>query len=208
MELSKYIGLQIKKLRESRRMDQQTFANKIGTSRVNVARYESGLRKANQDILFTIAEKFGVNIDYFFPEIKNAMSVDTNNFRDVPLVGFIACGTPILAEQNIDGYVPMYFSENYKNDVIFALRCKGNSMEPTLKSGDTAFIKRQSIVEDGEIAAVLVDDNEEATLKRIKHVDDQVLLIPDNTDGYAPIILNKNNPGRILGKLVEVRRKF
>lgn len=69
-------------------------------------------------------------------------------------------------------------------------------------------VKQQSTVDDGEIAAVLVDDNEEATLKRIKHVGNQVLLIPDNTDGYSPLILNKENPGRVLGKVIEVRRKF
>ena len=81
-------------------------------------------------------------------------------------------------------------------------------MEPTLKNGDIVLIKQQSVVEDGEIAAVLVDDNEEATLKRIKHVGDQILLMPDNTDGFAPIILSKENPGRILGKVFEVRRKM
>lgn len=58
------------------------------------------------------------------------------------------------------------------------------------------------------IAAVLVDDNEEATLKRIKHVGDQILLMPDNTNGFSPIILSKENPGRILGKVFEVRRKM
>ncbi|WEV71464.1 S24 family peptidase [Lactobacillus sp. ESL0785] len=80
-------------------------------------------------------------------------------------------------------------------------------MEPTLNSGDTVFIKQQPTVEDGEITAVLVDDNEEATLKRVKHMGKQILLMPDNTD-YSPILLNKENPGRILGKVIESRRRF
>ena len=208
MDLSKYVGSQIKKLRESRGLDQQSFADKIGTSRVNVARYETGTRKANQDILFKIAQSFNININYFFPLPKNTIAVDKNAFREVPLVGAIACGTPTLAEENIEGYVPMVFGNKYKDDIVFALKCKGNSMWPTLSDGDVVFVKQQSMVEDGEIAAVLVDDNEEATLKRIKHVNDEVLLMPDNTKEFNPIILNKENPGKILGKVIESRRTY
>lgn len=208
MDLSKYVGLQIKKLRESRGMDQQTFADKIGTSRVNVARYETGTRKANQDILFKIAQSFNTNINYFFPLPKNTVEINKNFFRQVPLVGTIACGTPTLAEENIDDYVPMFFGEKYKDDIVFALNCKGNSMWPTLNDGDIVFVKQQSSVEDGEIAAVLVNDNEEATLKRIKHINNEVLLMPDNTNEFSPIILNKKNPGKILGKVIESRRIY
>lgn len=208
MDLSKYIGTQIKKLRESRGMDRQTLAEKLDTSRVTISRYESGTRKANQDVLFQMAKIFNVSINYFFPKIENATSINPDNFRKVPLLGEIACGTPILAEQNIEGYVPMYFIDGTRGDTVFALTCKGKSMEPTLKNGDIVFVKKQPTVEDGEIAAVLVDNDNSATLKRVKHVGKQVLLMPDNTDGYSPIILNKENPGTILGKVVEVRRRF
>lgn len=208
MELSKYVGSKIKSLREKHGMDQQTLAEKLNTTGVTISRYESGTRKANQDVLFKLAKLFNVNINYFFPSIQNSVNININNFRRVPLVGEIACGTPILAEQNIEGYVPMYFKNNNKDDSFFALTCKGNSMIPTLKDGDTVFIKQQPTVEDGEIAAVLVDDETAATLKRVKHLHDQVLLMPDNTDGYNPIVLDKKHPGRILGKVVESRRLF
>lgn len=208
MDLSKYIGSQIKKIRESHGLDQQQLADKIGTSRVSITRYENGARKANQDVLFKIAQLFNVSINYFFPLPKNATIIDENHLHQVPLVGTIACGSPILAEQNIESYIPMYFDSGNKNDIVFALTCKGKSMEPTLKNGDIVLIKQQSVVEDGEIAAVLVDDNEEATLKRIKHVGDQILLMPDNTNVFSPIILNKENPGRILGRVFEIRRKM
>ncbi|QHJ83736.1 MAG: hypothetical protein [Caudoviricetes sp.] len=208
MELSKYVGSKIKSLREKHGMDQQTLAEKLNTTGVTISRYESGTRKANQDVLFKLAKLFNVNINYFFPSIQNSVNININNFRRVPLVGEIACGTPILAEQNIEGYVPMYFKNNNKDDSFFALKCKGNSMNPTLKDGDTVFIKQQPTVEDGEIAAVLVDDETAATLKRVKHLNNQVLLMPDNTEGFTPIVLDKEHPGRILGKVVESRRLF
>ncbi|WP_294760519.1 LexA family transcriptional regulator [uncultured Lactobacillus sp.] len=208
MDLSKYVGSKIKNLREHHGMDQQTLADKLDTSRVTISRYESGARKANQDVLFKLAKLFNVNINYFFPTIENEVNINLNSFKSVPLVGEIACGTPILAEQNIEGYIPMYLKNNNENDSFFALKCKGNSMNPTLKDGDTVFIKQQPTVEDGEIAAVLVDDDTSATLKRVKHLNNQVLLMPDNTDGFAPLVLDKEHPGRILGKVVESRRLF
>ncbi|RMC46585.1 helix-turn-helix domain-containing protein [Lactobacillus sp. ESL0230] len=68
-KISKYIGLQIKKLRKSLDMDQQTFADKIGTLRINVSRYENGLRNVNSEIIFKIAKEFNIDINYFFPKI-------------------------------------------------------------------------------------------------------------------------------------------
>lgn len=84
------------------------------------------------------------------------------SFRSVPLVGTIACGTPTLAEENIEAFIRM--SENINAD--FALRCRGSSMiNARIFDGDIVFIRQQPDVENGEIAAVLIEG--EATLKRI-----------------------------------------
>ncbi|XP_031776083.1 uncharacterized protein LOC116415427, partial [Apis florea] len=129
-------------------MDQQDLADRMDTSRVTISRYESGIRKANQDFLFKLANTFNVSVDYFFPKVNNLKPINTSEMRQVPLVGTIACGSPLLAEQNIEEYVPI-------------------SMEPTLSDGDIVFVKKTSEVEDGEIAAVLINNDESATLKRI-----------------------------------------
>ena len=120
----------------------------------------------------------------------------------IPIVGTIACGSPILADQNIIGYTTELFNE-VPEGTLFALKCQGDSMEPKIPDNATVIVRVQPTVEDDEIAAVLVDDNEEATLKRIKHIGNQVMLMPENTK-YDPIILNKENPGRILGKVIKV----
>ena len=120
----------------------------------------------------------------------------------IPILGNIACGEPILAEQNIEGYTTELFDEE-PDGTLFALKCQGDSMEPKIPNGATVIVREQPTVEDDEIAAVLVDDNEEATLKRIKHIGNQVMLMPENQK-YDPIILNKENPGRILGKVIKV----
>ena len=120
----------------------------------------------------------------------------------IPLVGEIACGNPITAEENLEGYIEETFEKPVPSGTLFALRCKGQSMEPTIPDKAIVVIHEQPEVEDGEIAAVQVDHDTEATLKRVKHQGDMVLLIPDNKN-YDPIILNKDNPGRIIGKAIK-----
>ena len=76
-------------------------------------------------------------------------------------------------------------------------------MEPTIPNGSYVLIRHQLSVEDGEIAAVLVNGDEEATLKRVKRQGDMIMLIPDNSK-YPPFIVNKDNPARIIGKAVKI----
>lgn len=118
--------------------------------------------------------------------------------KKVPLVGTIPCGEPILAVENIECDVDM--PENIKAD--FALRCKGDSMiDAHIYDGDIVYINQQPIVENGEIAAVLV--GEEATLKRFYRNDDTVTLMPCNPR-YTPFVYTGEqlNNIRILGKAV------
>ena len=116
----------------------------------------------------------------------------------VPLVGTIACGTPILAEENIEDMVPM--PEHINAD--FALRCKGDSMiNARILNNDIVYIRKQETVENGEIAAVLIDN--EATLKRFYRYGDTVVLRAENPNckefEYKKEQLNEI---RIIGKAV------
>ena len=208
MDLNKYIGERIRYFRNKRGWTSEQLANKIGTSRVTVTRYETGTRKTNQDVLFKLADVFNVSINDFFPSLEKATNmkpIDQTGMHPVriPIIGTIACGTPILAEQNIDGYTTELFDEEPEDGTLFALKCQGDSMEPKIPNGATVIVHLQPTVEDDEIAAVLVDDNEEATLKRVKHVGNQVMLMPENKK-YDPILLNEENPGRILDKVIKV----
>ena len=90
---------------------------------------------------------------------------------------------------------------------LFALKCKGHSMEPTIPDGATVIVHEQPEVEDGKIAAVQMHsdgaDTDEATLKRVKHANGEVLLLPDNQN-YTPIVVNKNGQARIIGKAIRI----
>ena len=100
----------------------------------------------------------------------------------VPLIGSIACGTPILAEQNIESYIGVPAAWH----ADFALTCHGDSMSPTIREGDIVCIRKQPQVEQGEIAAVRIGD--EATLKHFHQQGATVMLLADNAAVCPPMI--------------------
>lgn len=122
----------------------------------------------------------------------------------IPVLGKIACGEPILAKQNIEEYRELSFAKKPEG-TLFILKCKGKSMEPTIPDGAFVTIRVQPKVETGEMAAVLIGD--EATVKRIEYHDNYIALNPDNKN-YGAIKINKENPGRILGKVVHMDVDF
>ena len=118
--------------------------------------------------------------------------------RKIPLIGTIACGEPILAEEHIEDYIniPRHISAD------FALTCKGDSMiNARIFDGDVVYIRQQDTVDNGQIAAVLIDG--EATLKRVQIFEDHISLEPENPQ-YRPLVYwNEDmNTVRILGKAV------
>ena len=119
-------------------------------------------------------------------------------FKKIPLLGSIACGEPILAEENIDEHIKC--PDDVQAD--FCLRCKGDSMiGARIHDGDIVYIRIQPDVENGEIAAVLIDD--EATLKRVYKKAESIILQPENP-AYEPLIFVREeiNQIRILGKAI------
>ena len=196
------------------------YVNELRKSRnmsINELARETGLAKSSLSRYFNKSRGFPVNKVNLFAKALNVkpeeiLGIQPTNMKPleqsgmhavrIPIIGTIACGTPILAEQNIEGYTTELFTEK-PDGTLFVLRCQGDSMEPKIPNGATVVVREQPTVEDDEIAAVLVDDNTAATLKRIKHVGKQVMLMPENKK-YDPILLNEENPGRILGKVIKV----
>ena len=142
--------------------------------------------------------------------------LDANNIDDfslIPVVGKIAAGQPILAEQYIEGYLPVdpniYGMKT--SDDLFYLKVAGESMNMKIKNGDFALIHKQDYAEDGDIIVAIVNSDDEATLKRYKKLNDQfVLLEPMSTDPtIEPITVDlKNTKFQIIGKAIGQFGKF
>jgi repressor LexA len=130
---------------------------------------------------------------------EDEIPVDAIN---IPLVGRIAAGSPILAEENIDEYLS-FPKSMFRSGEYFALNVKGDSMiEGGIHDGDIAIIKKQNTANNGEIVAALLSD--EATLKRLKISGSKVQLMPENS-AYEPIVAENVS---ILGKLIALFRKY
>lgn len=195
------IGAYIKKLRTENGYSQEELGRRLGVQRAAVQKWECGtVKNLKRDTIKKLSEIFNVPtssfIDDEFLSYDNIITMPKKNY--IPLVGTIACGSPILATENLDGEV----SAPEDIDADFALRCKGDSMiDARITDGDIVYIRQQPTVENGEIAAVLID--EEATLKRVYISDNTITLVACNSK-YQPFVYTGEqlNDIRILGKAV------
>ena len=132
-----------------------------------------------------------------------ATSKIKSTVANIPIVGEIACGTPILADENIEDYV--YISKEFLGvGEFFALRTKGDSMiDAGINDGDIVIVERKKDANNGEIVVAMTDENE-VTLKRFYKEKDHIRLQPEN-DALEPIILNNCS---ILGKAVGLYRSI
>lgn len=168
-------------------MTQECVAKKMGITKGAYSTYETGKREPDVAKIKMLAEIFGVSSDELLGTTKAGKDMPFGYLRvpnavKIPLVGSVACGEPILAEQNIEGYIDAPASQSPD----FALLCKGDSMiDAGISDGDIVYIKATHRVENGQIAAVRIDDN--ATLKRVYWDGEILTLMPANAK-YAPLV--------------------
>lgn len=204
----------LQSLLNSRDVSQKVLAEHLGVSETSVSYWTRGEKYPRIDKIQKIADYFNITMrDLMDDKSKTSSSTDKttsdrpHNLIDlspitvrIPVLGKIACGDPITAEENLIGY--RYESPDLlpSGKLIF-LQAKGDSMEPTIPNGSYVLIREQPDVENGEIAAVLVNGDTEATLKRVKKQGDAVFLMPDNPR-HEPYVITANNPARIIGKAI------
>lgn len=191
------LNSRIKERRTALGMTLLDVANALNVKEATVQRYESGeIKNLKHATVLELAKIFKCSPAYLMGW-DNDTSTSTGTAGKLPLLGKIAAGQPILAAEECEFFSPI---DDTRAD--FCLRVKGDSMIGAgIKDGDIVFIRKQDCVDDGEIAAVLVED--EATLKRVYLTDDTVTLISENPK-YKPMIYTKRQCKniRILGKAV------
>ena len=136
-------------------------------------------------------------------ELTKARNGDSN-FMEIPVLGTVAAGRPILAEENRDGFIRLSRSFLKKNREYFALRVRGDSMTGVgIMEGDLAVIEQQNMVQNGEIAVVMLDDS--VTLKKFYKESTRIRLQPENAN-YQPIYCTSDV--RVLGRLAHILRSY
>ena len=198
------LGQNIRMYRERLGLSQEDLAKRLGyKDRSTIAKIESNVNDITQSKIIAIAEALSTTPAALMGWEGTVTSLPDNvmpmpEMRKIPLIGSIACGAPILADEHIEEYIsiPKHIAAD------FALTCKGDSMiNARIFDGDIVYIRQQDTVENGEIAAVLIDG--EATLKRVQLYEDHISLEPENPQ-YRPLVYwgEEMNTIRILGKAV------
>lgn len=198
----------IKKIRREHYLNQTEFANRIGVTQGAVSQWENGLTRPNLDQLRAISVAFDLPVSEIVEETTQKQPTSIDWSRGIkravlPILGNIACGQQITPDTEPEGYADL--PDGVHAD--FALRCKGDSMQPTFMDGDLVLIRQQPEVENGQIAAVNIAD--ETTLKHVYKRDGGLLLVADNP-AYSPIYapFSEDKPIIIHGLAIGYTRIF
>ena len=204
----------LKQLRRDRDLTQQALADRLEISKSSINMYERGEREPGIQTLEAMADLFQVDMDYLIGKSSvpsraaEALSLEpfAPNHR-IPILGRIRAGLPLYAEEHIEGYT---YTELNGGGEYFALRVTGDSMSAArIGDGDTLIIRRQECVENGQIAVVLVGDDE-ATVKRFYQAGHTVTLMPQSTNPiHQPQIYDTRQTSiRVIGLVVQSMISF
>lgn len=204
--------MRLKEFRKKARVTQAEIAELVGVNQNTYSYWENGKTKIDNATLSKLADYFNVSIDELLGRdtskilAENFEIVDMGEMKKIPVVGSVKCGPNGLAFEDFDGDIAV--QAKFNGDV-FALKCKGDSMAGIgIFEGDIAIIRKQEDVECGELAVVIVD-NEEGTLKRVKKKDSFIILESANVNYSARVFVNEDlRRVKIIGKVIQVIKQF
>lgn len=198
-------GEKLKALRGD--LSQDGLALATGTTKASISKYENNLREPRMGTAKKFADYFGVDFNWLIGYSEVAEETTPYNVTprgrtvQIPLLGKIPAGVAIEATEIIEGYIDTPESQ-IKEGQYFYLKVQGDSMIGSrIFEGDLVLVKKQSDVESGEIAVVRTNSHD-ATLKRVKKINGQYFLLPDNPK-YEPIIISEEG-AEIVGKVIKV----
>lgn len=229
------LGDLIKEYRTNEKLSMDEFAKKSGLSKAYVGLLEKNKHprtgkpiSPSIEIIKKVSDAIEKDFDEVFNKIdgnvKLSGKIPSNNppplpegaipyvpepMVNVPLVGSVNCGTPLFAEDNIEGYIPTPESDLQTGETYFWLRAKGDSMiNAGIHHGDLLLIRQQADVDNGDIAVVAVN-GDEATLKRVKKQENALILQPENPACEPKIFVGKDMENiHIRGRLMQLRKEF
>jgi repressor LexA len=205
--MNESFSTRLRKALEMRGLKQIDLAEKTGLGKSAINHYVSGKYEAKQKALYLIAKALDVSeawlMGYDVDIERDVRTEYPDNIykiekRNIPLLGTIAAGEPIYAAEEHE----VCFVAGSDMDADFCLKVKGDSMvNARINDGDIVFIRKQESVDEGEIAAVIIDD--EVTLKRVYNTNGNVMLVSENAN-YKPMVYKEEDGKeiRILGKAI------
>nr|DAW47659.1 MAG TPA: Repressor protein CI [Caudoviricetes sp.] len=199
----------LKDLRLNRKISQQKLANDLDVSRSTIAMWESDSSQPDNTMLIRLAKYFSVSTDYLLGNSTEPSSDSKSKYIKIPVLGYVAAGIPTDAVENIIDWEEIP-AEMAKNAEYFGLVINGDSMEPRICKGDVVIVRKQSDIDSGDIAIVIID-GERGTCKKVVKHSNGISLVSFN-QAYEPMFFTwkevEQLPIIINGKVVELRGKL
>ncbi|MBQ4625728.1 MAG: helix-turn-helix domain-containing protein [Clostridia bacterium] len=193
----------IKELRRDKGYSQRRLAQLCSVHQTAVSQWETGRTVPERETLITLSQVLGVSVDTI---LGNGELEDK---ALIPVLGYVRAGVPAQAVENVLEYEEMSSSLVGRGE-YFGLKIRGDSMFPMFHPDDTVIVRRQPDAESGDIAVVHIG-NEDAVVKKLIKKDTSIALVSENSF-YEPMLFTKEEvaslPVTVIGKVVELRRKF
>lgn len=199
----------LKQLRSEKKITQANLAKELGLTQQAIGKWETGRSSPDPDTLLKLANYFGVTVDYLLGSPAESLGqvhlFPGGEMQTVPIIGTVRAGYNALAFEEDLGceHAAVKDPENY-----FYLEVRGDSMEPRIREGDLALVRKQPTLDDGDLGVVIYGDGE-GTLKRFLRKGNAVVLQAFNP-AYDAIILANNDLEdlRIAGKVIETKSRW
>lgn len=195
----------IKTLRKAKKLSQTALASKLHVDTSAVSQWETEKTNPSFETAVKLASFFGVSVEYM-------MGLDapgSDKAARIPVLGRVPAGIPFEAIEDVLDWEEIP-AEQAKRGEYFALKVKGDSMEPRIYDGDVLIVRKQSTAESGNVVIALVN-GDDATVKRFKRLEHGIMLLPNNP-AYEPMVFTDEDvqklPVEIIGVVVECRQKY
>lgn len=187
-----------------------TIAEKLNLSPATISRYNNGKMLPKLATLYQAADILNVSPEWLMGISDNkSISHIKSKAVKIPVLGTVVAGIPLEAVENIIDYEEISV-EMARRGEYFALKVKGDSMEPKISAGDIVIVRKQEDIDSGDLAIVLVNGNE-ATIKKVMKFNGGINLVPNNPAYEVMTYTNEqieSLPVNVIGKVVELRAKF
>ena len=185
----------------------EEVGNAVGVGKSTVRKWENGeIENMKRDKIEKLSKVLKVSpMDILGFE---ATSLDSLPVKQIPVVSQISAGLPIYSEENLIDYTYIATKNLNVDKELFGLKVSGDSMDKEFKDGEVVIVEKDSVVENGQIGVVQINGYN-ATVKRVRYNDDQLILLPEsNNNEHLPQVYNSSDDVKIIGRVVASQKIY
>ncbi len=199
----------IKSRRKELNLTLEQVGDLVGVGKSTVRKWETGdIENMKRDKIVKLAKALRVSPSYIMGIEEEQPQLETLPVKKIPVVSKISAGLPIYSEENLIDYIYFATKNLNSNKEEFGLQVSGDSMDKIFQEGDVVVVEKDSIVENGQLGVVMINGYN-ATVKRIRYTEDQIILIPEsNNPIHYPQVYGRNDEVKIIGRVIASQKIF